>query len=59
MYDVTHHFPHAHFSQFILEDFFPPDYLLSFPLDPQLCVPQPRALEMWRGVVKGVCPGRP
>ena len=25
-----------------------------FPLDPWLCAPQARALEMWRGVVKGV-----
>ena len=33
-YDETHHFPHPHGSPFILEDFFPPDYLLSFPLDP-------------------------
>jgi hypothetical protein len=24
-----------------------------FPLDPYLCAPQGRALEMWRGVVKG------
>ena len=24
-----------------------------FPLDPSLCAPQARALEMWRGVVKG------
>ena len=50
MYDATHHFPLAHCSQYI---FF---FLLStslFPLDPQLCAPQARALEMWRGVVKG------
>ena len=47
MYDVTHHFPHAHCSQIILEDFFSLDYL-PFPLEPWICVPQERALEMWR-----------
>ena len=26
-----------------------------FPLDPSLCAPQARTLEMWRGVVKGAC----
>ena len=55
MYDANHHFPLAHCSQFILEDFF---FSLSstslFPLDPWLCAPQARTLEMWRGVVKGV-----
>ena len=49
MYDVSHHFPHAQCFQFILEDIFFP----LFPLDPWLCAPQTRALEMWRGVVKG------
>jgi hypothetical protein len=26
-----------------------------FPLDPYICDPQVRALEMWRGVMKGAC----
>jgi hypothetical protein len=49
-YDATHHFPHAHCSQFIFEK----DslvYLLFF-LFTLLYVPQLRALEMWRGVVE-------
>jgi hypothetical protein len=51
---VTHHFPHTHCSQIILEDFFLSSTSL-FPLDPLICAPQVRALEMWRGVMKGAC----
>jgi len=53
MYDATHHFPHTHCSQTILEDFFFLSSTSLFSLDPYLCTPQARVLEMWRGVVKG------
>ena len=53
MYDATHHFPHAHCSQFIVEDFFFLSSTSLFPLESGLCAPQARPLEMWRGVVKG------
>ena len=49
MYDATHHFPLDHCSKKILKDFFLSSTSL-FPLD--LCSPQVRTLEMWRGVVK-------
>ena len=53
MYDATLHFPLAHCSQVNLEDFFFLSSTSLLPLDPWLCAPQARALEMWRGVVKG------